>query len=113
MTLRIGIVGLGGIAQKVYLPLLCQGQDWRVMGAFSPNQAKAQALCNSYRITCFPSLDALAQQCDAVFVHTSTATHFEVVALLLKRGIHVFVDKPLADNLERAEQLVSLAARQK
>ena len=113
MTLRIGIVGLGGIAQKVYLPLLCQEQDWRLMGAFSPNQAKAQALCAGYRIDCFGSLDALAQRCDAVFVHTSTATHFDVVASLLTRGIHVYVDKPLADSLERAEQLVALAARHK
>ncbi len=113
MTLRIGIVGLGGIAQKVYLPLLCQAQDWRVAGAFSPNQAKARALCAAYRITCFASLDALAQQCDAVFVHTSTATHFEVAAFFLERGIHVYVDKPLADTLERAERLLALAARRK
>ncbi|WP_213990967.1 Gfo/Idh/MocA family oxidoreductase [Sodalis sp. dw_96] len=113
MTLRIGIAGLGGIAQKVYLPLLCQGQEWRLMGAFSPNQAKAQALCASYRIDCFNSLEALAQRCDAVFVHSSTDTHFEVVSSLLRRGIHVYVDKPLADTLERAEQLLALAARHK
>ncbi|HEY0208675.1 Gfo/Idh/MocA family oxidoreductase [Acerihabitans sp.] len=111
MTLRIGIVGLGGIAQKVYLPLLCQGGDWAVAGAFSPNQAKARALCAGYRIESFASLDALAQRCDAVFVHTSTATHFDVVSHLLARGLHVYVDKPLAETLEQAERLVLLAAR--
>lgn len=109
MVLRIGMVGLGGIAQKVYLPLLCQAQEWRVAGAYSPNQDKARLICDSYRINCFASLDALAQQCDAVFVHTSTASHFEVVSFLLDRGLHVYVDKPLADTLERAEQLVALA----
>jgi virulence factor len=111
MVLRIGIVGLGGIAQKVYLPLLCQAQEWRVAGAYSPNRQKARVICDSYRIDCFASLDALAQQCDAAFVHTSTASHFEVVSSLLNRGLHVYVDKPLADTLARAEQLVELAAR--
>lgn len=111
MTLRIGIVGLGGIAQKVYLPLLCQGGDWELAGAFSPNQVKARALCTSYRIASFSSLDALAQQCDAAFVHTSTASHFAVVSQLLERGVHVYVDKPLAGTLEQAERLVALAQR--
>lgn len=113
MTLRIGIVGLGGIAQKVYLPLLCQSDQWRVVGAFSPNQLKARPLCDSYRIHCFPTLAALAADCDAVFVHTATDSHFAVVGQLLERGVHVYVDKPLANTLEQAQQLVALAARKR
>ncbi|TCW00050.1 Gfo/Idh/MocA family protein [Biostraticola tofi] len=111
MKLRIGIVGLGSIAQKVYLPLLCQSGDWQVIGAFSPNQQKARALGESYRIECFNSVESLADQCDAVFVHASTAMHFSLVSLLLERGVHVYVDKPLAETLEQAERLVSLAER--
>lgn len=59
------------------------------------------------------SLDALAAQCDAVFVHTSTASHYEVVNHLLNAGVHVCVDKPLADKLSEAETLVELAARRR
>lgn len=55
----------------------------------------------------------LAKTCDAVFVHSSTATHFAVVSELLNAGVHVCVDKPLAENLREAEQLVELAARKK
>lgn len=57
------------------------------------------------------SLVNLAQTCDAVFVHSSTATHYAVVSELLNAGVHVCVDKPLAENLREAEQLVELAAR--
>lgn len=53
----------------------------------------------------------LAQTSDAVFVHSSTATHYAVVSELLNAGVHVCVDKPLAENLREAEQLVELAAR--
>ncbi|WP_215847091.1 Gfo/Idh/MocA family protein [Candidatus Pantoea bituminis] len=113
MTLRIGVVGLGGIAQKAWLPVLSQATDWTLVGAFSPNQAKAKPICESFRMACFSSLNDLAAACDAVFVHSSTATHFDVVKALLLAGKDVCVDKPLAENLNQAEALVALAEKQK
>ncbi|SMB38132.1 putative oxidoreductase with NAD(P)-binding Rossmann-fold domain [Serratia proteamaculans] len=110
--LRIGVVGLGGIAQKAYLPILSQAADWTLVGGFSPNQQKAQPVCDSYRMACFSRLDSLAQQCDAVFVHSSTASHFQVVEELLRLGVHVYVDKPLAETVAQGEQLISLAEKQ-
>ncbi|ANS43376.1 Gfo/Idh/MocA family protein [Serratia inhibens] len=111
--LRVGVVGLGGIAQKAYLPILSQAADWTLVGGFSPNQQKAQPICDSYRMACFSSLDSLAQQCDAVFVHSSTASHFQVISELLRHGVHVYVDKPLAETLEQGEQLLALAEKQR
>ena len=46
-------------------------------------------------------------------MHSSTASHFDVVSTLLNAGVHVCVDKPLAENLRDAERLVELAARKK
>lgn len=109
--LRIGVIGLGGIAQKAYLPVLSHAENWTLAGGFSPNQQKAQAVCDSYRMACFSRLDELASQCDAVFVHSSTASHYEVVGQLLAQGVHVYVDKPLAAELGQAEQLVEQAQK--
>lgn len=113
MTLRIGIVGLGGIAQKAWLPVLSQASSWQLAGAFSPNQAKAQPICDSYRMPYFGQLDALAAASDAVFVHSSTASHYDVVKALLLAGKDVCVDKPLAETLQQAEALVALADKHK
>ncbi|MFS2224030.1 Gfo/Idh/MocA family protein [Pantoea sp. B65] len=107
--LRVGVVGLGGIAQKAWLPVVSKTEGWLLAGAFSPNQQKAQLICDSYRMPCFPSLQQLAAECDAVFVHSSTATHFAIVGELLRAGVDVCVDKPLAETLRQAEQLVELA----
>lgn len=106
---RIGMIGLGEIAQKAYLPILTQQTDWAFVGAFSPNKDKRQKICNQYRIQDFNSLETLADVCDAVFVHSSTRTHFEVVSSLLAKGIDVYVDKPLAEIVIEAEQLVELS----
>lgn len=111
--LRIGVVGLGGIAQKAWLPVLSHATDWQLAGAFSPTKEKALTVCEAYRIPYVDSLIALAAQCDAVFVHSATHTHYQVVSELLNAGVHVCVDKPLADNLADAERLVQLAARKK
>ena len=95
--IRIGVVGLGGIAQKAWLPVLSAATDWTLQAAWSPGKEKALRVCESYRMPYADSLTALAAQCDAVFVHSSTASHYAVVSALLNAGVHVCVDKPLAD----------------
>lgn len=112
-TLRIGVVGLGGIAQKAWLPVLGAATDWILAAAWSPTREKAERVCATWRIPYADSLANLAAQCDAVFVHTSTASHYAVVSELLSLGVHVCVDKPLAENLQDAERLIELAARKK
>lgn len=111
--LRIGVVGLGNIAQKAWLPVLAAARDWQLVGAFSPTRERALPVCQSWRIDYFSSLATLAAQCDAVFVHSATASHYAVVSELLRAGVHVCVDKPLAENLADAEKLVALARQQR
>ncbi|MCP2004018.1 MULTISPECIES: Gfo/Idh/MocA family protein [Buttiauxella] len=111
--LRVGVVGLGGIAQKAWLPVLGASNDWIVQGAFSPTRAKAQPVCDAYRIPYVSSIAELAAQCDAVFVHSATGSHYAVVSELLQAGVNVCVDKPLAENLADAERLVELAQQKK
>ena len=110
-NLRIGVVGLGGIAQKAWLPVLSAATDWTLAGAWSPTRAKALRICETWRMPYAASLLDLARECDAVFVHTSTASHYQVVTALLNAGVHVCVDKPLAENVQDAERLIELAAR--
>ncbi|OSM95690.1 MULTISPECIES: Gfo/Idh/MocA family protein [Lonsdalea] len=111
--LRIGVVGLGGIAQKAWLPVLSAATDWQLEGAFSPTREKALPICHAYRLPYISSLSELAKRCDAVFVHSSTRTHYAVVSELLRQGVHVCVDKPLAENLDEAERLVEQAHSKK
>ncbi|MEY0671026.1 Gfo/Idh/MocA family protein [Providencia rettgeri] len=109
--LKLGVVGLGSIAQKAYLPVLTKEENWELVGAFAPNQSKAKLVCDSYRIPLFSNIDALAQQCDAIFVHSATKSHFEVIKRLLEANVHIYVDKPLTELTEQSEQLIEFAAR--
>ncbi|WP_010094728.1 Gfo/Idh/MocA family protein [Ornithinibacillus scapharcae] len=108
---RIGMVGLGGIAQKAYLPILSKATDWEFVGAFSPNAVKRDQICSQYRMQSFTSLPALIQESDAIFVHSSTDSHYAVVSEILNNGKDVYVDKPLAATVEEAEKLVELSEK--
>ncbi|MBP2075942.1 Gfo/Idh/MocA family protein [Oceanobacillus polygoni] len=108
---RIAMIGLGGIAQKAYLPILTKETEWQFVGAFSPNAKKRKQICQQYRIQDFHSISALIQASDAVFVHSSTESHFELVSELLRNGKDVYVDKPLAATVEEAEKLVELGEK--
>jgi hypothetical protein len=48
--LRVGVVGLGGIAQKAWLPVLGAATDWTLQGAWSPTREKAERICETWRI---------------------------------------------------------------
>lgn len=107
--IRVGVIGLGDIAQKVYLPLLSKEEGWLLAGAYTPNPVKRQQICASYRMNNFASVQDLCDQTDAVFVHSATSSHYEIVSTLLSKGKDVYVDKPLAATVEEAEKLIELS----
>lgn len=109
--LRIGIVGLGDIAQKVYLPFLSEERVWSLIGAFSPTESRRKEVCTRYRINDFANLVEIINESDAIFVNSSTVSHFQVVSEALKRGKDVYVDKPLAPKLSEAEELAELSIK--
>ncbi len=104
--LKIGVVGLGSIAQKAYLPILTKADRFEFIGAFTPNEEKRKRLCDEHRIKPFDSIKTLAAACDAVFVHSSTKSHYDVISELLDCGVHVYVDKPLATTVAEGEKLI-------
>lgn len=111
--MRLLAVGLGDIAAKAYLPVLTALPDVELHLA-TRNEAVLASIGGAYRIdrlhtSVADAIDAL--RFDAAFVHAATAAHPALVEMLLKRGVPVFVDKPLADNFEEAVRLVALAER--
>jgi predicted dehydrogenase len=50
-------------------------------------------------------------QPDLVSLAVPTSLHYEIGAQLLRRGVHVLVEKPIASTIEEAEALIALAQR--
>lgn len=110
--MKVGCIGLGGIAQKAYLPVLGV-QPGVELHLQTRTPATLARVGDSLRLS--PEQrhtdlsDLLAQNLDAAFVHAATVAHPEIVTRLLEAGVPTFVDKPLAYELADSERLVRLA----
>ncbi|NOU96323.1 gfo/Idh/MocA family oxidoreductase [Paenibacillus sp. LMG 31456] len=114
MKKRIGIIGLGDIAQKVYLPLLAADEQVEIVGLSSRTSATVARVADQYRIGGrFDSLEGLLEaKPDAVFIHSPTETHYELVMECLNHGVSVYVDKPLSYRLVESAAMVEFALKQ-
>ncbi len=107
--LKIGIIGSGDIAQKAYLPVIIRKNV--EIHFFARNVVLAADLARQYGITnLHTTLESLiGSGIKGAFVHTSTASHNEIVMQLLSHNIHVYVDKPVTYDLASSEKLFALA----
>lgn len=108
--LKIGVIGLGDIAQKAYLPVLA-AQPGLELHLHTRTAATLDRVGDTYRLPHrHTSLDALlAQGPDAVFVHAPTEHHVDIAERVIEAGVPVYVDKPLARDADGARRLVTLA----
>ncbi|MDN6639187.1 MAG: Gfo/Idh/MocA family oxidoreductase [Tetragenococcus halophilus] len=109
--MKVGVVGLGNIAQKAYLPNYIQMQDQAEFYFATRNKEVQEKLQNVYHLQHMKNnLDELLTAgIQACFIHTATASHYQLVKKCLENQVDVFVDKPLSENLAEVEELLALA----
>ena len=108
--LKVGIIGLGDIAKKAYLPVLSTRKEIE-FHICSRNEASLRQAALHYRFEhLHQSVEALiAAKPECAFVNTATDAHYHVVRQLLENGIHVYVDKPITMHYHQSKELVELA----
>lgn len=108
--MRIAVIGLGDIAEKAYLPVLA-AQPGLELHLCTRDRARLDRLADAHRVAGRSTSveEVVKAGVDAAFVHAATPAHRDLVEPLLRAGVHVYVDKPIADNLADCEHLVRLA----
>jgi virulence factor len=108
---RAGVIGLGSMARRIYLPLLAEDERVDLVGVVSRRSGVAEQLGARFAVPGrYGSVaDLLRDPPDVVFVHTETERHAPVVEEALRAGVHVFVDKPLAASLDLSRALTAQA----
>ncbi|MGZ3888813.1 MAG: Gfo/Idh/MocA family protein [Flavisolibacter sp.] len=105
--LKIGVFGTGHLG-KFHLNNWKEIPGVAVIGFYDPNDAIAAEITSQYGITRFQDPDELIDAADAVDVVTPTQHHFLICEKAIKKGKHVFVEKPMAHTIEEAKTLVKL-----
>jgi virulence factor len=108
--MRIGIIGLGNICEKAYLPYITSKENIELIFC-TRNEKKLGLLKNKYKIKESASTveELIKMNIEGAFVHTTTESHVEIIEKLLRNNINVYVDKPISYSYEESKRMVALA----
>lgn len=114
--LKLGIIGTGIAAHKLHLPALNRLKDYFEIAAVcnhTPEKAKnfSELVGN---VPYFLSYDELLKQdVDAVDIALPIDLNYAVTLAALKAGKHVFLEKPIAANIDEAKAMLQLPEQYK
>ena len=106
--LKIGVIGTGYLG-KFHLDNWQQVEGVQLVGFSDTDDENAKAVSEKYNLPRFEEVEKLMDACDALDIVAPTTFHFELCEKAIKKGKHVFVEKPLANTMDEARQLVKLA----
>jgi myo-inositol 2-dehydrogenase/D-chiro-inositol 1-dehydrogenase len=112
MALRVGFVGVGGIAKR-HLGYCKEREDVEIVGHADVNFAGAQQVAAEYGGNAYDSYDKLysAEKPDAIVICTPPFAHGDIEEAACAAKIPFFVEKPVAVNMELAHRVQKAAAK--
>lgn len=111
MTRKIGVAVIGaGAIGRTHIDTLTRMETLALCALVDP-AASGAALAASHGVPCFADVEALlaAGIAEAAIVATPNETHLPVSEALLKAGIPVLLEKPVAESLDSALRLIGVA----
>lgn len=109
--MKIGVIGIGGIAQKAYLPTYAKmRKEARFIFATRTEEVRKK-IAEEYDFTETVATieELLAEKIGACFIHVATKAHYEIAKKCLSAGVAVFMDKPVSEKLQEVQELQALA----
>ncbi|MBI3192959.1 MAG: Gfo/Idh/MocA family oxidoreductase [Ignavibacteriae bacterium] len=113
---RIGLVGLGWVAQIFHLPILTQMDDVEVLAVCDKDKSRAKLIAEKFNIKrWYNDYQEMLKVEDlhAVDICTSTDAHLPVAVASMQAGKDVFVEKPIARHYDEAVKMAEAAKEYK
>src|SRR5579872_3130171 len=115
--LRVAMIGLGAVARNIQLPAFARLRDRAtIVGGCDPDPAAQAYARQKWKLPqVFDDARELIDKTrpDAVSVCTPPALHLAHAVLALNAGCHVFCEKPLAESLEQADEIIEASLKTK
>ncbi len=113
---KIAIIGLGGVAQLVHLPILSKINSVDIVAVSEINKTRLKTVAEKFSIknkyTDFTKM--LSEiEFDAAIISTPTNTHKDIAVECLKHGKHLLIEKPIALNYEETKIIDDTAKKYK
>lgn len=86
-----------------------QLQDAELVGIYDADLDRSKLISEKYKTKAFNLISNLLNEVDGVIIASPTYLHHEISKQALEAGKHVLVEKPIAESVEQAKELVALA----
>ena len=106
--LKVGVFGVGHLG-KIHLNNWKEIEGVELIGFFDPSQQVSKEVSDKFQLPYFDNAEQLMDACDLVDIVAPTIEHFEISKAAITKGKHVFVEKPLANTMDEARELLKLA----
>ena len=105
--LKVGVFGTGHLG-RFHLNNWKEIPDAEIIGFYDPSDQTATDVAEKFQIKRFTDPAELMELCDAADIIAPTPAHFSLCEMAIRKGKHVFVEKPLANDMEEAKTLLKL-----
>mgnify|MGYP000010819404 FL=1 len=108
--LKAGVLGAGHLG-KIHLRLLNQSDKYDLVGFYDADEINGKKVEEEFGYNYFKTMDALIEAVDMVDIVTPTLSHYECAKKAISFGKHIFIEKPITNTLEEAEELLELEVK--
>ncbi len=105
--LKAGVLGAGHLG-KIHLKLLKQSKKYELIGFYDPIKENAIKVAQEFGYKMFDSIDELIDSVDVVNIVTPTLNHHDCAINAIKKGKHIFIEKPITKTVQEAEEIRDL-----
>jgi len=111
LLIRVGVIGTGAMGQN-HVRIYSEIEGVELAGISDVDQKRVEAMAAQFKTKAFTDYKKMfAEGLDAVSVVVPTKLHTQVVLDALDTGMHVLVEKPIADTTENAELMIEAAKK--
>lgn len=82
-----------------------------LVAIYDQDKSRAQAVADEFGGVAMDSLDDFAEAVDAATVAVPTIAHRAVGCELMEKGVHILMEKPIADSLDDARALIETSQK--
>ena len=113
-TIRVAMIGLGGVCAQVHYPGFSRIPGVDIVGICDPDASLREIRCREWRVEAsFGDVDELLLEIkpDAVVIATPNCTHKSLILKAFASGSHVLCEKPLGMNLQETKEILEVAQK--
>lgn len=102
---RVGVIGVGYMG-SLHIKAFKRSSLSKLVAIYDIDPNRSEEISKQYGVESASSLEELLDKVDAVSIATPTEVHFKIARVVIERGKHLLLEKPITDDIASAEELI-------